>query len=304
MKRISYLLGLLILAALIAIVSGIRFDLPVEKLKAKYANEHSKFVSIDGLSVHYRDEGEGFPLVLLHGAPSSLHTWDGLAKELSRHYRVIRLDLPGYGLTGPNAAGDYSLGWYMRFLDSFLNALHVDSCYLAGNSFGGRLASEFAYEKKDRVKKLILIAASGYPHKGEDIPAVKMARNPLLRPLVRYVTPRFFVAMNVREAFGEGTKVPDETIDRYYDLLLREGNRGTFIAMCNRKVEDSSPHLKELRTPVLILWGNRDTVMPVEYAEYFHSDIPGSRVIVYDGVGHVPHEVLPEKVAADIQAFL
>jgi pimeloyl-ACP methyl ester carboxylesterase len=303
MKKTAYLFGSLILAVLIAIGGGVRLDVPIEKLKAKYTNEHSKFVSIDGLSVHYRDEGEGFPLVLLHGTPSSLHTWDVLTKELSRHYRVIRLDLPGYGLTGPNAAGDYSLGWYMRFLDSFLNALPVEQCYLAGHSFGGRLAGEFAYEKQDRVIKLILVAASGYPHRGDEIPAVKMARNPLLRPLVRYVTPRFFIAMNVREAFGEGTKVNDETIDQYYDLLLREGNRDTFIAMCNRNPEDSSLHVKEILAPTLILWGNRDTVMPVEYAELFHRDIPGSRVIVYDGVGHVPHEVLPERVSADILAF-
>src|SRR3990172_9268417 len=119
MKKIMYVIGAFILAVLLAIGSGIRFDIPVEKLKAKYANGQSRFITIDGLLVHYRDEGKGFPLLLLHGAPSSLHTFDRLTAELSKKYRVIRLDLPGYGLTGPNAAGDYSLQSYMRFLDSF-----------------------------------------------------------------------------------------------------------------------------------------------------------------------------------------
>jgi pimeloyl-ACP methyl ester carboxylesterase len=304
MKKVFYLPGLLILAVLITIGSGVRFDIPVEKLKAKYTNEQSKFVVIDGLPVHYRDEGKGFPLVLLHGSPSSLHTWDGLTRVLSKQYRVIRLDLPGYGLTGPNATGDYSLEWYVRFLDSFLSALHVDSFYLAGHSFGGGLASEFAYEKRARVKKLILIAASGYPVKGNDILAVKMARNPLLRPMVRYVTPRFFVAMNVKEAYGPMNNVPDETIDRYYDLLRRAGNRDTFIAMCNKGTQDISAHIKTLRVPTLVLWGSLDTVVPARHSKFFNRDIPGSQLIMYDGVGHVPQEVIPEKVAADIQAFL
>lgn len=304
MKKIYYLLGMLIGAVLIVIGSGIRFDIPAEKLKAKYANEHSKFVTIEGLSVHYRDEGKGFPLVLLHGAPSSLHSFDGLTPELSRKYRVIRLDLPGYGLTGPNAAGDYSLQFYMKFLDAFLSAVRVDSCYLAGQSFGGHLAGEFAYAHPERVKKLVLIAAGGYPLQDEGVLAVTMARNSLLRPVVRYVTPRFFIAINLKQAFGQDVKVSDETIDRYYDLLLREGNRETFIDMCNRKPEDISLHVKELRVPTLILWGRNDTVIPIEYAERFRRDIPGSRVIMYDGVGHVPQEVMPEKVAADMGAFL
>ena len=302
MKKIAYLFGSLMLVVLIVICSGIRFDIPDEKLKAKYTNEQSRFITIDGLSVHYRDEGKGSPLLLLHAAPSSLQTFDRLTEELSKQYRVIRLDLPGYGLTGPNASGDYSLQWYLRFVESFLNALHVDSCYAAGNSFGGRLAAELAYA--GRVKKLVLISSAGYPIEDEGVLAVKMARSRLLRPIVRYVTPRFFVAMNLKEVFGPGQGVSDETIDRYYDLMLRTGNRDTFIAMCNRKIDDISAHLTSLNVPTLILWGSGDSVIPVRYAEYFHRDISGSRLIVYDGVGHIPQEVVPEMVAADIRSFL
>lgn len=304
MKKAAYLFVSLIASVLMLIATGIRFDVPVEKLKKKYASEHSKFVAINGLPVHYRDEGRGFPLVLLHPAPSSLHTFDGLAEELSRQYRVIRLDLPGYGLTGPSGTGDYSLAWHMQFLDSFLAALNVDSCHMAGNSFGGRLAAEFAYANKTRVRKLVLIAASGYPLKEDGVIAVKMARNPLLRPVVRYVTPRFFIAMNLNQAFGANAKIPDETIDRYYDLMLRSGNRDTFIYTSTHEPEDASSHIKDLRLPTLILWGSEDAIIPVQDAERFHQDIPGSKVIVYDGVGHIPQEVVPQRVAADMRAFL
>ncbi len=303
MKKIAYGFGSIIIIVLLLIASSVRPDIPVEQLKPKYANEHSKFVTIDGLTVHYRDEGAGFPVVLLHGSPSSLHTWDALARNLSSHYRVIRMDLPGYGLTGPNPAHDYSTRSYLDFLDAFLKAVHVDDCYLIGHSFGGRIAAEFAYKKKARVKKLVLIASSGYPQNEDAMPAVKMARSPLLRPLVRYATPRFFIGMNVREAYG--TKdVPEETIDRYYDLLRREGNRETFIAMCNRKPDDISSHVKTIQASALIIWGDRDTSIPVEYAERFHRDSAKSRMVIYTGAGHVPHEVMPERTASDILAFL
>ncbi len=303
MKKTAYVLGTPILAFLILIASGIRPDIPMEKLKTKYANEHSRFIVIDGLSVHYRDEGQGMPLVLLHAAPSSLQTFDGVAAEFSSKYRVIRPDLPGYGLTGPNATNDYSLQWYTRFLDSFMNALHIDSCYMAGNSFGGRLAAELAYEQPVRVKKLVLIDSDGYPADDSGVLGIRMARTPLLRPIVRYVTPRFFIAMNLKEVFAS-RNVPAEIVDRYYDLLRRTGNRDTFIAMSNRQPEDVSDHIKSLKIPTLILWGKEDTVFPPRYAEYFHRDIAGSRVIIYDGVGHMPQEVIPEKMAADMREFL
>jgi pimeloyl-ACP methyl ester carboxylesterase len=304
MKKILYLVGIIILAGIIAVASMVRPDIPVEKLKAKYADGSSKFISIDGLSVHYRDEGKGFPIVLLHGAASSLQTWDVWVKDLSKDYRVIRLDLPGYGLTGPNAGKDYSMHWYVNFLDTFLDKINVKNCYLAGNSLGGHIAGEFAFEHKYSVKKLILIDSGGYPLEERGILAVKMARTPLLRPIVRYATPRFFVAMNLRQVYGPKEKISDEIIDTYYELLRREGNRETFIDVCNRKPEDSSSHIRAITIPALILWGSRDSTIPARHAELFHRDMPNSKVIVYDGAGHVPHEEIPEKTVSDVRTFL
>lgn len=304
MKKSFCFIALIIVAVTVAFISLVRLDIPVETLKPKYANTSSRFISIDGLSVHYRDDGRGFPVVLLHGAASSLQTWDGWVKRLSNHYRVIRLDLPGYGLTGPSPDKDYSMRRYVRFLDAFLKKLNIRSCYLAGNSLGGHIACEFAAEHGESVKKLILIDSGGYTLEERGILAAKMARSPLLRPIVRYVTPRFFAAMNVREAYGASTKVSDDVIDRYYELLLRKGNRETFIAMCNRRPEDSSAHIRTIRIPALILWGKDDRIIPVRYAQYFLRDIPGSKVIVYEGTGHVPQEEIPEKTASDVLSFL
>ena len=105
-RKILYVI-LVILA--IGIYNGYYADISLEDLKKEYANEHSKFVEVDGLQVHYRDEGSGFPIVLVHGTAASLHTWDAWTKRLKENYRVIRMDLPAFGLTGPNAQRDYSI---------------------------------------------------------------------------------------------------------------------------------------------------------------------------------------------------
>ena len=303
-KKIAYGLLALLLLLVVGIASLVRFDVPPERLMAKYAAAPSKFLDVGGLRVHYRDEGRGFPLLLLHGAGSSLHTWEGWTRELSKNYRVIRLDLPGFGLTGPNATKDYSMAWNVRFLAAFLDKLNVGECYVAGNSYGGRMAWEFAYAHPERVKKLILVDASGYAVTRRRILAIRLARMPLLGRLLVHTTPRFLIAMTLREMYGDPRRLSDAMIDRYYELLLRAGNRETFGILSRETVPDPSARIRTIKVPTLILWGAEDRSVPESYAERFHGDIQGSKLIVYLGVGHVPMEELPDQSSRDAAAFL
>ncbi len=297
----ALLVVLLLLAA--GLASLIRFDIPAERLRAKYATPPSKFVDIGGLQVHYRDEGQGFPVVLLHGAGSSLFTWDAWAADLSRDYRVICYDLPGFGLTGPNATKDYSMAWHSRFLDAFLDKLNVPACYLAGNSFGGRIAVGFAAGHPERVKKLILIDASGYPAPHDKVLALRLARMPVIGPILGHLTPRFFVAMTIRQTYGDPRRLTDALIDRYDDMILREGNRETFGILA-RAIPNSRAQIQAIAVPTLILWGSEDRTIPVSFAERFHRDIRNSRLIVYRGAGHMPMEEIPAQTIRDTRAFL
>ena len=225
LKRTVYVvLSVLVLLAA-GMLSMVRRDIPAEQLKARYATPPSKFVEIDGLSVHYRDQGQGFPIVLLHGAASSLFTWDAWAADLSKDYRVIRYDLPGFGLTGPNATKDYSMEWHVRFLETFLDKLNVPACYLAGNSFGGHIAADFASAHPERVKKLILVDAGGYPNPHRGVLAMRLARLPVIGEILGHATPRFFIAMTIRQMYGDPRRLSEAVIARYYDLILRAGNR-------------------------------------------------------------------------------
>jgi pimeloyl-ACP methyl ester carboxylesterase len=148
-----------------------------EELELKYAPEPSKFIFINGTRVHYRDEGEGPVIVLLHGVLSSLHTWDGWLKELAGRYRIVRLDLPGWGLTG-KAGFPYNMPVYIDFLNEFFNKIGLVKIYLVGSSFGGLISWNYAIKYPDKVNKLILLDSTGYPIKKPL--AIKVLIMPLL----------------------------------------------------------------------------------------------------------------------------
>ena len=145
-KIVLVTLGVFSLALLIIIIAFYQPDIPFETLKTKYASAPSRFVEVMNMQVHYRDEGAGsdsIPLVLLHGTASSLHTWSACAKEWTKTHRVLRMDLPGFGLTGPHPEHNYSIYMYVAFLAAFLEETNVEQCYLAGNSLGGLIAYQF-----------------------------------------------------------------------------------------------------------------------------------------------------------------
>lgn len=301
MKKKHILISLLALI-LIVLITNIQPDIPLEDLVARYTNEESKFIAIQGMNVHYRDEGTGHPLVLIHGTSSSLHTWNGWTTILKDRFRVIRMDIPAFGLTGPNANHDYSMNGYCAFLKEFLKVLGVDSCYLAGNSLGGEIVWNFAVRYPAIVKKAILIDAAGYS-KHETPFVIRLARSPA-GSIFRYITPRFIVANSVYQVYGDDSKVSDLIIDRYYAMALREGNREAFIARAKHVRVPNHGKLSTITIPVLVMWGEEDSWISTEFARKFHKDLPNSQLFIYPGAGHIPMEEIPELTAQDARRFL
>ena len=164
--------------ALIAILiqTNLVNDRPVETLHDKWASSSlgSKFMQFAGMAIHYRDEGnhdDPEPIFLLHGTSASLHTWDGWTLALLKdNRRIIRIDLPGFGLTGPIVNGTYDIKTYSAVISGFLNALDVPPVVLGGNSLGGCIAWRTALEYPTQVSRLILVDSSGYPMESSSIP--------------------------------------------------------------------------------------------------------------------------------------
>ena len=189
-------------------------DRPLDELTARWAPPPSQFVDLDGMSVHLRDQGrrdDPEPILLLHGTSASLHTWEGWVKELARQRRVISLDLPGFGLTGPFPDGDYRVEHYTQFLLALLDHLRVDRVVLVGNSFGGQLAWRFALAHPERSARLVLVDAAGYPRNAESVPiGFRLAGIPALAPLMGRLLPRSMIESSVRNVYGDPDKVDDE----------------------------------------------------------------------------------------------
>ena len=284
-------------------------DVPVESLTARWAPPPSTFVEVEGLRVHLRDEGprdDPLPIVLLHGTSASLHTWDGWAAALRGQRRVIRFDLPGFGLTGPNTTGDYREASYARFVLAVLDALSVRRCVLGGNSLGGEIAWRTALAAPERVASLILVDAAGYAFVPRSIPiGFRLARTPVLNRLVENTLPRALVAASVRNVYGDPARVNDELIALYQAMTLRAGNRRALVQRLAQLDGGASQALiATIRQPTLILWGGRDRLIPPENALRFARDIAGSRLEVFDALGHVPHEEDPMRTVEAVQRFV
>ncbi|GAB4395991.1 MAG: alpha/beta hydrolase [Microscillaceae bacterium] len=257
-----------------------------------------------GMSVHYRDEGQGPALILLHGTAASLHTWDAWTEILKKKYRVIRLDLPAFGLTGPHPARKYQIQDYIAFLRIFTHKLGLNSFHLAGNSLGGHIAWEFALDYPRVVEKLILIDPAGYPLKRNPPFVFRLARTPVVNQLVRYITPRFFFRNNLEQVYHQDSLITEELIDRYYDLARREGNRQAFIDRANTPATTRYARLGDIIAPTLVMWGQEDAWIPASLADKFAKAIPNAKVRLYEEAGHVPMEELPKPTAFDAQKFL
>lgn len=299
-------------AVLISIAVVLLFghsDIPLEELKAKYTNASSSFVAVNGMNVHYRDEGNPsdlIPIVLIHGTGASLHTFDAWTNTLKKTHRVVRMDLPAYGLTGPFADAEYSIRNYTDFINDFLTALGIKKCILAGNSLGGQIAWNFTLVQPEKVEKLILIDAAGYPKISKSEPiAFKLAKIPVLKNLFTYLTPRFVAQASIENVYFDTAKVMDTLVDRYFELTLRAGNRQAFVDRLGREADASAyKNIKDIQQPTLLLWGAEDLLIPVENAYKFQEAIPNDTLVILNDTGHTPMEESPIESLAPVLDFL
>ncbi|MCK7592928.1 alpha/beta fold hydrolase [Pseudomarimonas salicorniae] len=293
-------------------------DQPVEALIDRWGAPPSRIEAVMGLPVHLRDEGprdDPQPIVLLHGTGDSLHTWQGWTEALRPTRRVIRYDLPGFGLTGPDPAHDYSMKRQVQVLMAVLERLGVERVVLGGNSYGGGIAWQAALAHPDRVAALVLVDASGAPAADAAAAAAsaprsvpigfRLARMKWAAPILQRVLPRGVIESSLRNVYGDPSRVTPELVDRYFDLATRSGNRAALQARFGR----SGPRASELPVsaitqPTLILWGGRDRLIPPAAGQRFHAAVPNSKLVVFEDLGHVPQEEGAAETVAALQSFL
>lgn len=288
--------------------------IPLESLKARYGNaaNGSRYIELDGFNVHYRDEGnrEKPALVLIHGVVASLHTWDDWVLAFAADYRVIRFDVPGFGLTGPARDGVYSAERMIKVLGLLLDYLGVNQACLAGNSLGGYIAWNFALAQPQRVRKLVLIDPAGY-HMQKVPWMIAAAALPGATVAMPMWMPRALIAQGIKEVYGEPARIKPGVVDRYNDLTRRPGNRRAMMDIfrvllkVNRtELHTTGARVAQIQAPTLLLWGERDRWISPKHVPLWQRDLPGIQVKTYPGVGHIPMEEIPQQSAADTLRFL
>ena len=310
-KKALFGIGAIIVIALVGgFFAFSQPDIPRVVLEAKYAGPPSQFVVLsDGARVHYRDRGprDAPVLLLLHGSNSSLFDWEPWSQILSDKFRVITVDLPGHGLTGAVASGDYSEQGMAVFVKAFADKLGLGRFAIGGNSMGGGVAARFAELYPDRITHLILVDAVGMQSQfGDRIPlAFRLARVPVVNRLLLHITPRSLVVEGLNDAIVRKATLTDTTIDEYWDFARMAGTREATVARF-RLSPDSyvRDHVGAIKTPTLILWGKDDPVIPVAAAHAWAKAIPGSKLIVYPDTGHLPMEEDAPESARDVRAFI
>jgi pimeloyl-ACP methyl ester carboxylesterase len=288
-------------------------DTDAGEMIAKYGGADARFADgAGGLRVHWRDEGcrDCPAIILLHGSNASLHAWTPIVARLGGEYRLITYDQPGSGLTGPHPRDDYTAAGMFEALNAVANAARLDHFYLGGNSMGGFVAWRYALAYPERVDGLILIDAAGAPMRAGETPpplnlGFRLARNPLLRPLLEQITPRRIIRKSLLETTAVDAIVDDAMVDRYWELLRFPGNRRAAAIRATTEPETGfADRLGEITDPALLLWGAEDQLIYASAATTFVERLQNAEIVLLDGVGHLPMEEAPDRTANAIRRFL
>lgn len=303
-KALKVFMALLLVTVIFVIVFPIIHK--VEVLDPIEVKTNGTFVDIgDGIYVHYKEYGQGEPLLLIHGYTSSSYTWTDVAPELAKHYRVITPDVVGFGLSSKPVDGNYNYEGFSNYMVAFLDKIGLDKVYIAGNSMGGGISIQFALDHPERVKKMVLIDSAGISHGRKPI-IFGILSTPVINSFFGSLNSPFFTAISFRlMAFYDDSLVTPEKAEAYFQPFR---TKGALNAAARTMKENDWGELEEqfaeISVPTLIIWGDKDAIIAPPIAYVFNKKIPGSTLLMLEKCGHMPQEEMPAKTAEAMIGFL
>lgn len=274
-------------------------------LERLYLKAPGDMVEVAGTRLHVRESGpqKAPAVIFLHGFGASLHTWEPWAQALDKDLRVIRIDLPGSGLSLPDPTGDYSDQRTLQILLALMDKLGLARTSLVGHSIGGRIAWTFAGTYPERMNKLVLVSPDGFASPGFEYG--KKPEVPAMVKLMRVALPKALLVMSLKPAYANPATMTDALATRYHDLMLAPGSRDALLTRMTQTVlVDPLPILKKITAPTLLVWGEQDGMIPFANSNDYLSAINGSKRVSFKGVGHLPHEEAPGESIGAIRGFL
>lgn len=280
-----------------------------EEVTRRYETPASKYVELSGLRVHYRDEGSGPVILLLHANLGNLRMWDGWVPELAKRYRVLRPDMLSHGLTGP-IAGFHPEKEYgdrlVALIDEFTRAMKVERMVLVATSFSGIGAYRYAALHPEKVTALVLINSGGLPRTAETNP--NRPRGPLFTRWQRqYYTPKSWLENSLGNLIGSNSTLSPKMVQQYYDFVNVRGRaQEGAAAVANYRFGDVEGWLARVQAPVLLMWGGDENLLDLGQARTFERWLKNTRreLIIYPGVGHILPIEAPDRSRQDFERFL
>lgn len=304
--RLFTLCFLFVFTALSAVASD-PAEISLSDLRAKYADEGTRYITIDGADIHYRDEGQGPVVVLLHASFFNLAAWDLVAEELKANYRVIRFDFPNVGQSGPETkeppGGKFDLiGRNVEVMSGLVNKLGLDTFALIATSSGGSVGFRYAAQYPEHVTRLVLINSAGMPRTARTDP--NRARADTAQWDGMPIRPLEFWEFTVNQNFPSDVDAPDWFVELGYDVNRRTDT--TPVSKYFFETGDPQTILSKIQAPTLLLWGMANpTVVHLEadVIEHWMTSAP-TILKKYKGLGHYPYIEAPDVVIPDIAHFL
>ena len=272
-----------------------------------------KEIELHGHRVSYREVGEGPVLLLIHGVTGNLHTWDPVLPWLADRFTVITPDLLGHGLSA-KPRGDYSLGAFASGIRDLLGALGHFHATVVGHSLGGGIAMQMAYQFPERCERLVLVSSGGL---GEEVSvALRAATLPgseLVLPLIAHnsvIEAGRFMGRCL-DAVGLGIGPDKAEVATGYASLSDAEARSAFIHTMRAVIDHGGQRISARdrlylteSMPTMLLWGNRDRIIPARHGERAHGEMPGSRLELFENAGHFPHVSEPRRFARELIDFV
>lgn len=271
-----------------------------------------KTETLHGRSVTYAEAGDGPVLLLIHGMGGTFENWQEVVEPLSRHHRVIAPDLPGHGASGPGG-GDYSIGAFAAGLRDLLLALGHKRATVVGHSLGGGIAMQFSYQFPEMVERLVLVSSGGL---GPEVSPILRAAT--LPGADLFIAATAAIGSKIVPTLARGLATiglrPSADLHeviRGYGTLTDPARRSAFLATVRavlgtggQRVDASDRLYLAEAMPVLIVWGAEDPIIPAHHGEDAHDHIPGSRLEIFDGVGHLPQVEAPLRFVTALEEFV
>lgn len=300
-NNLKYFIYIFIIINLLSCVSS------MNNFVENYMDSDIEYFDYNGIKIKYSDSGHGEPIIFIHGFGGNSFTWRYLLKYFSLEYRVISIDLMGFGDSDKPKDHSYLVSDQARIISSFIRYKDLSDVTLVGNSLGGTISLFTYFDIQERISSLILLNPAAYTTKNN--PAyIHLLQIPIINWVALKLGPKNVLAnFALKTIFYDDSLITDQMISNYSNNMESSGTHTALIKSVNHdafsEVDNMKKNYGKVNVPVLIIWGDNDDIVDVHDGYKLKKDIPQSQLVILKDCGHIPQEEVPDKTISIMDDF-